>query len=299
MQKIKKYMKDALCRISPELFSKLQFRHMLGKRLNLKKPVGLNAKIMWLKFNTYRDNPLITKCSDKFAVRYYITDCGYPEILNELYGVWERVEDIDWDSLPQSFVLKCNHGCGYNWLCPDKNTADPKEAFQKLSRWMSEDYWLQFAEIQYRDIPKRIICEKYLGDHLIDYKFYCFNGKAKYVLTCVGRDGGQPSHMPGHADPKFLFFDREWKMCRLTKDSINCPEGFTVPRPDNLEQMWEIAEKLCQPFPFVRVDLYDVGGQVVFGELTFTPSAALDIGRLPSTDNYFGKLLTLNLDKYT
>lgn len=267
---------------------------MLGKKLDLSNPSGLNAKIMWLKFNTYRDNPLISKCSDKYAVREYVTDCGCPEILNELYGVWERAEDIDWEKLPNAFVLKCNHGCGYNWLCPDKRTADRQDALTRLKQWMSEDYWLEFAELQYRDIPKRIICEKYLGESLTDYKFYCFNGKPLYVLVCIGRTDGQPSHVPGLENPKFYFFDRSWNMQPLTNDSLHCSEGMSIPRPENLDQMWEYAEKLCGPFPFVRTDLYDTKGKIVFGELTFTPAAALDNGRLPETDRLFGELLRLD-----
>ena len=116
---VKKYIKRVLCRISPELVSKYLFRTMLGQKLNLSDPKGLNAKITWLKLNTYRNNPLVSRCSDKYAVREYVSECGYPDILNNLYGVWETVEDIEWDQLPTSFVLKCNHGCGYNFLCPN------------------------------------------------------------------------------------------------------------------------------------------------------------------------------------
>lgn len=294
MEKIKLLIKNILCRVSPELFSRYQFRRKLGKRLDLNHPTGLNAKIMWLKLHPYRNSPLVMKCSDKYAVREYIAACGYPEILNDLYEVWERAEDIDWDTLPPAFVLKCNHGCGYNWLCPDKSAADPTEAMGKLKEWMQEDYWIQFAELQYRHIPRRIICERYLGSPLVDYKIYCFNGKPMYILTCVGRADGLPSHTAGHENPRFYFFDADWNLCRLTNDSLHCPVDFTLPRPESLDQMLEIAKKLSEPFPFVRVDLYDANGHVVFGELTFTPSAALDTTRLPETDRLFGELLKLD-----
>ncbi|SEP83396.1 ATP-grasp fold amidoligase family protein [Butyrivibrio sp. TB] len=290
---IKKQVKKIMCSISPELVSKYLFRSMLGQHLDLRKPQGLNAKITWLKLNTYRDNPLVTRCSDKYAVRNYVSECGFTEILNELYGVWEDVENICWDALPQSFVLKCNHGCGYNILCPEKELADREKIIAKLKKWMEDDYWAVFAELQYRTIPKRIICEKYLGDSLIDYKFYCFNGKPLYVLTCIGRIDGKHSHESGYDDPKFYFLDKEWRICPLTRDSINCSSDFSIPRPDNLDRMWEISEKLCMPFPFVRVDLYDVNGRVIFGELTFTPSAGLDTGRLLETDVLFGNCLLL------
>ena len=293
MSKIKKYLRNTVCSYFPGLFSKYKYWRLVGKKLDLRNPKGLDAKIMWLKLHTYKNNQLVTKCADKYAVRDYISDCGCSEILNDLYGVWERAEDIDWDSLPSSFVLKCNHGCGYNLLCPDKNSINSQEAINTLDQWMNEDFWLELAEIQYRNIPKRIICEKYLGDSLVDYKFYCFNGKPTYVLICVGRNGGQPSHVEGYEDPKFFFFDRDWKMCKLTRDSLNCSEDFIIPKPANIEKMWETADKLCRPFPFVRVDLYDVEGRIFFGELTFTPSAAMDTSRLPETDLLFGNLLTL------
>lgn len=282
----------AFCRAFPEQFSKRQFKKMLGQKLDLRNPVGLNEKITWLKLNTYRNNPLITKCSDKYAVREYVAECGCSEILNELYGVWEKAEDICWEELPSSFVLKCNHGCGYNLLCPDKNLIDIDDIYIKLNRWLGEDYWLIFAEFQYKDIPKRIICEEYLGKSIVDYKFYCFNGKPLYVLVCIGRSEGKQSHTQGYEDPKFYFFNRDWEMCFLTKDSFN--EPIDIEPPKNIEQMWKYAEKLCKSFPFVRVDLYDANEKVIFGELTFTPSAGLDTGRLQETDRLFGELLILD-----
>ncbi len=288
---IKRQLRNLMCKGFPAQYCRYQFRKMLGQDLHLSNPSGLNEKIIWLKLNTYRKNSLVTKCSDKYAVREYITECGYDHILNDLYGVWEKAEDIGWDALPPSFVLKCNHGCGYNILCPDKSLLYKDEIYAKLDRWMHEDYWLVFAEFQYKDIPKRIICEKYLGNNIVDYKFYCFNGKPLYVLVCVGRSDGKPSHEPGHEDPKFYFFDRQWNLCPLTRDGIESP--INIDPPENIVEMWDISEKLCKPFPFVRVDLYETNGQVIFGELTFTPSAGLDTGRLPETDLIFGKMLSL------
>ncbi len=289
---IRKFINDSICIVAPKLYSRHLFKKILGQKLNLSNPRGLNEKITWLKLNAYKNDPLVTKCSDKYAVREYVKECGCSDVLNELYGVWDTTGDINWDSLPESFVLKCNHGCGYNLLCSDKRKFNSEDAIKKLDRWMREDYWLVFAEYQYKGIPKRIICEKYLGDSILDYKFYCFNNKPLYVLVCVGRVDGKHSHEPGYDDPRFYFFDREWNMCSLTKDSIEYP--IDIDCPDNIEQMWAVAEKLCKPFPFVRVDLYDVDGKVVFGELTFTPSAGLDTGRLSETDRLFGELLDLD-----
>lgn len=240
---------------------------------------------MWLKLKVYADDPLVARCADKLRVRDYVKEKGCGEILNELIAVWEKPEQIDFDALPEAFALKCNFASGFNWICPDKSRLDREACLAQFKRWYRRDFWRFSAELQYRTIPKRIVCEHYLGgDELLDYKIYCFHGKAKYILCCVGREGGHT---------KFYFFDPDWNFCRLTHDGLEAPEGFTLPRPKCLEQMLRCAEILSEPFPFVRADLYEVDGRVYFGELTFTPAAALDTHRLPETDRMFGELLKL------
>lgn len=275
-----------LCGISPTLASRYWYYFNFRKPLDLKNPVTLNEKLMWLKLNTYRNNPLVSKCSDKYAVREYILerDCG--ELLNELYGVWDSVEEIDWEALPESFVLKCNHGCGYNILCPDKKKMDIAATKALLDKWMHTDFWRKLAEVQYRTITPKIVCEAFLGrgGQLYDYKFYCFHGKAEYVLVCTEREQGKP---------RFYFFDRDWKLCPITRDGKAAEEDFHLEKPEHLEEMFQYAERLAEPFPFVRVDLYYVDGKIYFGELTFVPSGALDTSRLPETDLLFGSMLHL------
>lgn len=292
---IRTFLKNTLCRISPELYSKYLFRRILGKGLDLKNPQGMNEKLMWLKLKRYGKDPLVSKCADKYAVREYVEACGCGDILNELYGVWEKAEDIEWSKLPGSFVIKCNHGCGYNIICPDKASIDTNEISVQLSRWLEEEYWLKLGEIHYRSIPKRIICEKFLGEKLVDYKVYCFNGKPEYILVCVGRERGLPCHTR-EKDVQFYFFDSEWNLCRITRDGLCAPDGFTIPKPSGFDNILSVSKVLSEPFPFVRVDLYDVEGQIVFGELTFTPSAAMDIDRLDETDKMFGA--KVNTEKY-
>lgn len=293
LRKCRVWLKKIVCLLSPTLYSRYLFRRIMGKRLHLKHPQGMNEKLMWLKLHSYKDNPLVTQCSDKYLVRDYVEGCGCGHILNELYGVWKTPEEIDWDVLPDAFVMKCNHGCGYNLLCPDKSAFNKAEAAAQLEQWLREDFWLRYAELQYRSISKRILCEKYLGEAPIDYKIYCFNGRPRYILVCVGRDGGHPIHTAGQHDPLFYFFDIDWNLCPYTMDSLHLPPDFDMPRPENLEQLLDAAEKLCKPFPYVRVDLYDIQGQILFGELTFTPSAAMDVRRLPEVDRYFGSLIEL------
>ena len=276
------YLLSPIC---PTLVSKILYRAAFHRRLDLKHPQTLNEKTMWLKLNTYRNDPLVAQCADKLRVRDYVRDKGCGEILNELIAVWERPEQIEWERLPEAFVLKCNFASGFNWICPDKKQLDRDACLAAFRRWYRRDFWRFSAEIQYRSIPKRILCERYLGgEELVDYKIYCFHGKAKYILCCLGRESGHT---------RFYFFDPAWNFCPITRDGKNAPPDFTLPRPKCLEQMLRYAEILSEPFPFVRTDLYEVGGKVYFGELTFTPAAAMDTGRLPETDRMFGELLEL------
>lgn len=273
--------------ISPILNSYILYRLFLHRNLHLKNPKRFSEKLMYLKLYEYDNNELVSKCCDKYRVREYIKEKGYEDILNRLYAVYDGVDEIDFNSLPESFVLKCNHGCSYNILCPDKKAIDVKEIKTQLNEWMQEDYWKVFAELNYRPIEKKIICEGFLkdenSDELVDYKFYCFNGKALYVMLCEVDDEGVR---------RFYFFDRNWQMQELTNDGIY-HRDIKVNKPEHIEEMFEIAEKLSQPFKFVRVDLYYVNKTIYFGELTFTPSACLDRNRLEKTDVFFGELLRL------
>lgn len=276
--------------ISPRLCDRLMYLHRFHRRAELENPKTLNEKILWLKQNVYNSDPLVMKCADKYAVREYVTEKGCGDSLNELYHVWDRPEDIDWSSLPERFALKLNHGCGFNYICADKSSADADEFFAMLRKWANTEYWRFYAELQYRKIEKKIICEKYLGtDEVLptDYKVYCFNGEPKYIMACEDRAAGE-TH--------FFFFDNEWKFCPITHDGLMEKEDFTLPRPKHFEKMLDYAAKLAEPFPFVRVDFYDVANELVFGELTFTPSAGLDTNRLPETELLFGNLLKLPVD---
>lgn len=274
--------------VFPTFCSRIMYIHRFHRPIHLRNPRTLNEKIMWLKLNDYRENELVTSCADKYMVRKYVEQCGCGDILNELLFVWDTPDEINWDSLPDSFVLKCNHGCGYNLICSRKSLVNKDECLTKLRKWYATEYWRMYAELQYKDICKKIICEKYIGEgnHLpIDYKVYCFNGEPLYILVCENRESGKP---------KFYFFDTDWKFCPITHDGLEAPANFTVEKPRHLSKMLDCAKKLSSPFPYVRVDFYETNKSLVFGELTFTPAAALDTGRLPETDIMFGKLLKLN-----
>lgn len=281
--------KKTLTIISPKLNTKVVYYFKFKRRLNLKDPVTLDEKIQWLKFNTYYKNPLITKCADKYAVREYIKDCGCEELLNDLIGVYKDPKDIIWDKLPNKFALKYNYGSGLNIICEDKSKLNIKETIKELYKWKKNKQHLLYSEMHYADIDRKYICEKFIegnkeGRLPYDYKFYCFNGIAKYVMICMGRETGHP---------KYYFFDENLKLARINKDSINAKEEIELNNKEAIKLMFEYANKLSKPFPFVRADFYLSNNKPVFGELTFTPAGGMDNNRLPQTDIMFGELLQL------
>ncbi len=282
------YFRGLLTVISPTLNTKVTYYISKGKFINLKDPKTLDEKISWLKLNTYFENQLVSQCADKYAVREYISSCGCEELLNELYDVYNSVDDIMWDQLPNKFVLKWNMGCGCNIICLDKNNLAIEDTKNKLRKWGKTKYHLSNAEMQYKYIAPKIICEKLLetekGALPEDYKFYCFNGVAKYVMICIGREKGHP---------RFYFFDRGWNIARINKDSKAAPIDFSIEKPEGIDEMFLYADKLSKSFPFVRADFYYVKGKVIFGELTFTPAGGIDSNRLVETDLMFGEMLQL------
>ncbi len=281
-------LKHLITSISPELSIRLQYLYYFRKRIRLDNPQTLDEKIQWMKLNLYGKDPIFTQCADKYRVREYIKSCDCEELLNELIAVHESPSQIDWNALPNKFVIKWNFGNGYNIICHDKKTLDIDKTIDQLESWGKENAWLTNGEIQYKDIPKRIIIEKFIetGTERVpdDYKIYCFHGKPLYMFVCVGREKGTP---------KFYFFDKEWKLARINPDSINAPADFTLTKPPHLEEMFHYAAVLSQRFPFVRVDFYDTPQKVYFGELTFTPSGGFDTHRLQETQQLFGDLLDL------
>lgn len=288
--KLQGWVRRTCSRISPTFNTKVTYFGKFHKPINLKNPQTLDEKIQWLKLNTYLGDKTVTQCADKYAVRDYVKDCGCEEILNGLYFAWDSVDEIDWEELPNKFVIKWNFGCGQNLICRDKSKLDIEATKKLLKEWYSihDTFYLAYSEMQYKDIVPKLICEKLIetedGNLPLDYKLYCFNGQAKYVMLCTERETGHP---------KYYFFDRERNLVRLNKRGLAAPEGFTIPMPEGYDKLFEYADKLTKPFPFVRADFYLENGQVIFGELTFTPSGGYD-PNIPEEQNVFlGNLVIL------
>lgn len=276
--------------ISPKLNTKFLYRRYFGRKLDLNNPKTSNEKVLWLKLNTYYRNTLVAQCADKYRVREYVQQCGCGEILNELYGVYRSADEIDFDTLPSNFVLKCNYGYSMNLVCKDKAELDVRQTKRLLKSWLRSKQHLVKSEIHYGGIPKRIICERFIktkhGGAPDDYKIYCCNGKPCYVMVCIGRDKGCT---------KFYYFDLEGNIQRnMTGDGMNAPVDFNYEIPQGWDDMIKYAEVLSKPFPFVRADFYLEDGKVIFGELTFTPAAGLDSEKLPYTDKLLGDLINLH-----
>lgn len=251
-----------LMHFSPVLATKFYHRRATGQALNLKNPQDFNEKLQWLKL--YWRHPVKVQCADKYEVRSYLRDRGCEEALNELYGVYDDVSEINWDSLPQQFVLKTTNGCGSNIICSDKRQLNKAETVTKLKRWLKTNFSLVAGETHYSEMTPRIICEKYLktpsGLLPIDYKVFCFNGEPRVILVITSRETGHHQR---------FFFDLNWNPMELTK--IRVLDQELPARPRSLEQMLDYAGKLAKGIPFVRIDFYDVDGKAVFGEMTFTP----------------------------
>ena len=263
------------------------YKWKTGRDLDLVHPRTYGEKIQWLKLHDTTE--LKTALSDKYMVREWIAQILGERYLIPMLAFCDRPEEIDWEALPRQFVIKCSHGCDFNIIVEDKDRLDKKEACRKLSNWLSVNYAFRFGlELQYRDIVPRIIIEQKMeneGGDLNDYKFLCFNGTVKVIQKCVGRSKNETEN---------AFFTPEWEKLSFTNKN-RLIEGV-VPRPENLKEMVNLAEKLARGFKYVRVDLYSLDdGRIYFGEMTFTPDSGVGYWSDPRVETMFGEMLDLGL----
>ncbi|NMA31053.1 MAG: carbonic anhydrase [Candidatus Methanofastidiosa archaeon] len=240
----------------------LQYWIKTGRKLNLKDPKRFTEKLQWYKL--YYRNPLMTQCVDKYEVRDYVVSKGYKDILVPLYGVYENVEEIDFDLLPNKFVLKTTNGSHTNLFCEDKKKLNLKDTKVVLHDWLTKRTSKAGREWPYYGVKPRIICEKYLekdkNNDLVDYKFICFNGKVSCLFINAERFSDE--------NMKFGIYSRDFQHMPYKRKGLRDTDSL-VEKPINYEKMLEIAEVLSRDFPHVRVDLYNIDGKIYFGEMTF------------------------------
>lgn len=251
--------------------TKLRFK----RTLNLKYPKSLADKVSFIEL--HEQNPLASICTDKLAVRDYVASKGLADILVPLVGNsngYTRIEDINFDEFPNSFVLKATHGCKMNYLVPDKSKINYKKCNKEMKRWLKTTYGGYSMEPHYKKIPHRIYAEKYLGDmsQMIDYKIHCLNGKAEFFNIMSDRKANGDKAMQMTVD----CYDMDWnpihEVCGI---GAELPGSYNIPKPTLLNEMKQIAEKLAEDFKFVRVDLYQIENKILFGELTFSPAGCV------------------------
>jgi hypothetical protein len=255
-----------------------------GRKPDLDNPVRFSEKLQWLKLNN-RD-PLQTVLADKHAVRGYLKERGYADLLCRQLACVEAADEIDFDALPECFVIKAAHASGWNLICADKSKLDRTYARRLMVAWLRQGIYWNGREWPYRDVPRRLVIEEYLSDGsggLRDYKLYCFNGEPRFVQANSGRLSAE------HAQN---FYSLDWHILPFGKDLAPRPD-IHIARPVSLDRMIAIARELSQGHPFLRVDFYDLAGRVVFGELTFYPASGLPDFIPDSQDFVCGNMLDL------
>lgn len=248
-------------RFAYEKMMEFEFKRHLGYKLNMENPKSFNEKIQWLK--AYYRDPIMESCSDKIAVRDIVSKKIGNGYLIPVYGIWESVEDINFNDLPDKFVLKINNSSGRNIICKDKATLDWHNVTSNLHKWFKQNYYYESGEWVYKNIKPALVCEKLLLGEIIDYKFMCFHGDVKLMFTCSDRD----------ADLKVTFFDLSFNKLPFIR---LYPCGKNIKKPKEFDKMIELSKILSKNFPFVRVDFYENDGKIYFGELTFFPGNGME-----------------------
>lgn len=258
-------MRNVIKHISPTLYVKMQYKYITHHKLNLKNPERYTEKLQHLRLYEYPNNDLVSKCASRVGVREYITSLGLEEYLIPCLGIYDKFDDIDFNSLPNQFVLKCSHASGFNYVIKDKNNINIDSLRKKFNKWLKTNYGKKTIELHYSKIKPQIIIEKYIGNATtlpIEYKIHVFNGKAKYLYVVTGRG----------VDIRYNNYYIDWTPFDEAQFNGWKKTDYELKKPSNFSKMISLAETLAKPFPFVRVDLYNIDGVIYFGEMTFTPA---------------------------
>lgn len=251
--------------LPPKTYTRISYEYYTGKKLDLENPIEFNEKIQWLK--VYYHPKILNQLVDKYAVRSYVEEKIGGQYLNEIYGVYDKPKDVPFDELPNKFVVKATHTSSHNLIVTNKNDLNNIKAIKSFRKWLGKNQYYRIGqEWAYKDVPPRLIAEKFLKDDeegsLIDYKFYCFSGEAKFLEV----------HLDRADDHKRGFYDFSFNPLPYRYVSLKKSISSKIKKPSNLEEMIKLSEILAANFPFVRVDFYSIKGKSIFGEMTFYPS---------------------------
>lgn len=272
---------------SDKKFLKMKFRLEMGHNLDLDNPKTFNEKLQWLKL--YNRKPEYTTMVDKHAVKEYVANIIGKEHIIPTLGVWNSIDEIDWDTLPNQFVIKTTHGGGGGGvvICKDKTNFDKKKAKKTIQKSLDGDIYWNYREWPYKDVPKRIIAEQFMsnnGKDLEDYKIHCFNGEPKFILVCSNRYGNGAM-----IDD---FYTPEWELMDVRRPGHPKSEKASK-APEQLNQMLELSRTLSKDIPFLRTDFYIINNKIYFGELTFFPASGMSKFEPEEWDYTFGNYLKL------
>jgi len=278
------------CYIPDRAYLSWAFERSIGRPLNLISPQSFNEKLQWLKL--YDRNPLYIKLVDKYEVREYIKKTIGEQYLVPLIGVYDNVDEIEIWRLPNQFVLKCTHDSGNVIICRNKDSFNFIDAKRKLQKAQRRNFYYGGREWPYKNINPRIICEELLVEKdtirqnykdVEDYKFHCFNGVPTYCQVFFDR----------HIKMKTIYYDMNWVKQDISRPNIISYEG-DIQKPPKFEIMKQIASKLSEGFPYVRIDLYNVDGRIYFGEITFFPASGFNPFVPDSWDRIWGDKIDLS-----
>lgn len=269
-------------KLPDSIYLKFMFRAAMNRKLDLKHPKTFNEKLQWLKLHDRND--IYTTMVDKYKVKKYISELIGTEYTIPTIGVWDKFDEIDFNKLPNQFVLKCTHDSGGLVICKDKSTFNISNARKKIESSMKNNFFWFGREWPYKDVRPRIIAEQYLADNLQDYKLFCFNGVPKITLVCSDRftkDGLKED-----------FFDKDWNHLDVQRPT-HSNAIVTIQRPKNYELMKKLAAKISEKIPFVRIDFYEINNKIYFGEITFYPASGFEGFKPEEWDMKLGEWIKL------
>lgn len=272
-------------KISPVWYVKYQYKYITHHKLNLKNPIRYTEKLQHLRLYEYPKNKKVIQCASRVGVRDYLKDLGLEKYLIPCLGIYDKFDDIDFNLLPEQFVMKCSHACAFNAIIKDKSKIDISDLRKKFNKWLKINYGKKTIEMHYAKIKPQIIIEQYIGDLSLptEYKIHVFNGVAKNLYVVTGR--GQ--------DIRYNNYYIDWTPFDGSQFNGWKKTDYELEKPKNYQEMVELAEKLAKPFPFVRVDLYNINGKIYFGEMTFTPAKGTLILDDDNADFEMGKWLKI------